>query len=442
MDVNKAYEYQLEYLRTTLPDNFLLVTESTQMDRFPFADVFLYYKKLPCAVVVIKLGALNKDDSTNLKDRVRHLMRKSDLPYSIVFTSNSWHAYQRGENGEVAELRGLEEFFSLIEKASNEMEKPFTDEEITSFVETMIELARKHDISEHTRGVLERLEIESIRQQFLMPQFELSCSLSMSFEQELFSSLVGDFTEDALCRYTTLNTLYRILLDKKASMCSITCMNDKSECYYVDKYLNEDYNIQISQLGNEEVAELNQYFILSCSVCQLQDSLFMWRMYGDEAKGVCIKYKIDRNLVKGNFLLARVSYSHDDGTHPELDFIREIAQLTIRGRRFKLRALPLWKHFFKPYTYKEEQEVRLLFHEENMKAYKWIKTSDNIVCPVVEFDISGSRTFPLVMNGIILGPKFPESDTNASQLRLFKAAQSIEEDGDKSVSFSKINNYR
>ena len=86
--------------------------------------------------------------------------------------------------------------------------------------------------------------------------------------------------------------------------------------------------------------------------------------------------------------------------------------------------------------------MRLLFHEENMKAYKWIKTSDNIVCPVVEFDISGSRTFPLVMNGIILGPKFPESDTNASQLRLFKAAQSIEEDGDKSVSFSKINNYR
>lgn len=227
MDVNKAYEYQLEYLRTTLPDNFLLVTESTQMDRLPFADGFLYYKKLPCAVVVIKLGALNKDDSTNLKDRVRHLMRKSDLPYSIVFTSNSWHAYQRGENGEVAELRGLEEFFSLIEKASNEMEKPFTDEEITSFVETMIELARKHDISEHTRGVLEGLELESIRQQFLMPQFELSCSLSMSFEQELFSSLVGDFTEDALCRYTTLNTLYRILLDKKASMCSIILMATK-----------------------------------------------------------------------------------------------------------------------------------------------------------------------------------------------------------------------
>lgn len=442
MDVKKAYEYQLEYLRTTLPDDFLMVTENTQMDRLPFADGFIYYKKLPCAVVVIKLGTLNKDDSTNLKDRVRHLMRKSDLPYAIVFTSNSWHAYQRGENGEVAELGGLEEFFSLIEKASTEMEKPFTDEEITSFVETMIEIARKHDISEHTRGVLEGLEIESIRQQFVMPQFELSCSLSMSFEQELFSSLVGDFTEDALCRYTTLNTLYRILSDKKASMCSITCMNDKSECYYVDKYLNEDYNIQISQLGNEEVAELNQYFILSCSVCQLQDSLFMWRMYGDEAKGVCIKYKIDRNLVKGKFLLARVSYSRDDGTHPELDFIREIAQLTIRGRRFKLRALPLWKHFFKPYTYKEEQEVRLLFHEENMKAYKWIKTSDNIVCPVVEFDISGSRTFPLVMNGIILGPKFPESDTNASQLRLFKAAQSIEEDGDKSVSFSKINNYR
>lgn len=442
MDVNKAYEYQLEYLRTTLPDNFLLVTENTQMDRLPFADGFIYYKKLPCAVVVIKLGTLNKDDSTNLKDKVRHLMRKSDLPYAIVFTSNSWYAYQRGENGEVAELEGLDVFFNLIEKASNEMEKPFTDEEITSFVKTMIELARKHDIAEHTRRVLEGLELKSIRQQFVMPQFELSCSLSMSFEQELFSSLVGDFTEDALCRYTTLNTLYRILSDKKASMCSITCMNDKSECYYVDKYLNEDYNIQISQLGNEEVTELNQYFILSCSVCQLQDSLFMWRMYGDEAKGVCIKYKIDRNLVKGKFLLARVSYSHDDGTHPELDFIREIAQLTIRGRRFKLRALPLWKHFFKPYTYKEEQEVRLLFHEENMKAYKWIKTSDNIVCPVVEFDISGSRTFPLVMNGIILGPKFPESDTNASQLRLFKAAQSIEEDGDKSVSFSKINNYR
>lgn len=44
----------------------------------------------------------------------------------------------------------------------------------------------------------------------------------------------------------------------------------------------------------------------------------------------------------------------------------------------------------------------------------------------------------VVSSEIILGPKFPETATNAAQIKYFKALQQIEEDGDCPVTPSKI----
>lgn len=445
MDIQKAYNFQIEYLRMLMPDDFVLETNMSPVDKMDIANGIIYYQSLPCAVVVMKLGSINEEESKRTEEAVQMLMRQMDMPYVVLFMKDSWHIFPKwnGNQGCIAKQDNLESFFETIKKTSEETETPLTDSEIGQFVESIKDLAERIEISDDARTLIGGLEIGIVRNEIILPKFELSYSFSPAFEQKLFAALVGIFDEGALCRYTTLNALFRTISDKKASMCSITCMNDKSECYYVDKYLNKGYSIQISQLGNDEVKELNQYFILSCSVCELQDSLFMWQMYGDEAKGVCLKYEVAKDIIGDKFQLAKVSYAKEDGSHPALDFISECMQLSIRKRHFRLKGLTFWKHFFKPHTYKEEREVRLLYQEKDMNKYKWIKTGDDIVCPVVEFDITkGSRKFPLILNGVILGPKSPENDTNASQLRLFKEAQNLEEGNDQTIAFSKISNYR
>lgn len=68
-------------------------------------------------------------------------------------------------------------------------------------------------------------------------------------------------------------------------------MNDKSECYYYDSYVNDDCCLDLATMPQSYIAELNSNFIMSCSEITRLDKLTMWRMYGDDAKGVCIVCK-------------------------------------------------------------------------------------------------------------------------------------------------------
>lgn len=90
--------------------------------------------------------------------------------------------------------------------------------------------------------------------------------------------------------------------------------------------------------------------------------------------------------------------------------------LKVDGRTFKLRRWNEWKHFFKPYEYKDEMEIRLLYNKMNKPASKWILTSDyQIVCPLMIF---GVKKFPLLIDKIMLGPNCPDIKVNQLQLEL------------------------
>lgn len=301
----------------------------------------------------------------------------------------------------------------------------------------------------------------TISEKYLLMETEL--------EDMLFEGLIGKFEGEELCRYTTLNTIIRIVSTKKASVTGIACMNDKSECYYVDQYLNNDSKERyLKDMSDDEVKELNTFFIMSCSEIGKQDKLPMWRMYGDEAKGVCIKYRFKQELMPrsmdnaehGMFYLAPVCYADENNKHLELEFVKRLCETPIDDYKLKLQRLNLWKHFFKPNEYKEEKEVRLLYREKDTSnKYKWITTSENILCPIVEFDIceqgtsqcdlcnngacNNRKEFPLIIESIKLGPKCPERTTNAAQLRYLAELNNIK-CANKNIEFSvsDIDNYR
>lgn len=252
-----------------------------------------------------------------------------------------------------------------------------------------------------------------------------SISLTSKKEDELFRALLGERKEEYVYRYISSSSLYRILSEKKASMCSVVGMNDNTESTYADKKceINKERFYPNDLSGNWMQEFANSVFISSCVPMERADDLTMWRLYGENGKGVCIRYKIDSELSK-TFYIAPISYARDQFSHPELDFILDLTGLNFGGIHFHFSRFFIWKHFFKPYEYSVEKEVRLLCVSDYRKAEKWIRTGDSIYCPIIEFPIvRDNNQFPLIIDSIILGPNFMHSDTNRRQI-LFRLTSS------------------
>lgn len=237
-------------------------------------------------------------------------------------------------------------------------------------------------------------------------------------EDELFDCLLRRFEEDEVCRYTSLPSLFRTIKSVEQSMCCIVGMNDKSECTYADSYIratNDTGTLPIKTIY--DAGEENKYFIFSCMDARKYDDLTMWRLYGDSTKGVNIKYGVDKSKLS-KFKLYYIDYAEALGFkgHKSLNFIRALMNYKVGGRSFRLRKWNEWKHFFKPYEYRDELEIRLLYNRQNSPADEWILTGDySIICPLAKFDL---KDFPFVIEEIKLGPNCPDIETNRLQLKL------------------------
>ena len=173
----------------------------------------------------------------------------------------------------------------------------------------------------------------------------------------------------------------------------------------------------------------------------------MWRLYGDDSKGVCLWYKVDDELPE-HFFLAKVSYAKIEA-HAELSYLSSKMGKGVCGRNFEIRNLNSWLHFFKPSEYAVEEEVRLLYEMNDGSLLdttngKWIyNTSNGIVAPIVRFPITKTdNNFPLVLERIVLGPNLPERNINKEQLRLMIKNMQIRVTDDFEISFSTIDSYR
>lgn len=281
-------------------------------------------------------------------------------------------------------------------------------------------------------------------------------SLDENTEKKLFKTLLGEYNKDRLCRYTTLPSIFRTFNDKRHNMCCVVCMNDKSEIDYVAKYID-------SKMLYPKAEKINGCYILSCCDIERTNDFTMLRLYADDAKGVCVEYRIEEWLkTHCDFILAPVSYATSSTIHPELDFVKNILEQEFRNKRLKFNLFHIWQHFFKPYEYKDEQEVRLLFfneYENNESEDKgtnhtppfsriWIQDSSyNVICPIVSFKINDGdsvKNFPLKIETITMGPKAPEAIVNKEQLLCLLDAKGINTTEQKQVDvkLSNIKHYR
>lgn len=411
------------------------------------SDAALYKDNIRLAVFEFSLS-MDTDSIGRIQDGLIMLALKYNIPYAIICNADKAYlinVYGYADKGYIPDYMSLDEALATLFDADDQ-EHPISDYYAEKLHNAIITSLNSCGIKE--KRVI--TQFNSITQSYIMQhatQVSLfnSVFLDFEFEKKIFSILLGISSHiDSVCRYTSLRTAFRIIESKKNSLCSIVCMNDKSECYYVDKYLYNNAPEKLSEMGYARVKELNSNFIMSCSDIKMKDDLSMWRMYGDEAKGVCLEYKVDNELQNHHFLMAPVSYAQPDGTHPELDFIKSLLLQPLKKYRIVFRNIDVWKHFFKPSDYTSENEIRLLYVEQEASNYKWIQTGEPILAPIVEFDIAKNSLgyFPLQLKEIMLGPKCAEKDSNVAQIRYRIDLQDLNVSSDFKVSMSKIDNYR
>lgn len=271
--------------------------------------------------------------------------------------------------------------------------------------------------------------------------------LSSYVEDEFFKALLfsdHDIKEyNHVCRYTSLKSLFLTMKNGSHVMCSITCMNDKGETSYADKCVG--YGAFANSTNS--IKENNDCFILSCCNKDMVDNLTMWRLYGNDGKGVCMEYDVDIAKIDGkDFFFAPVSYGKAINEHPTLDFIQKIRHWKNNGWCFELKRWYIWKHFFKSYLFKEENEVRLLYiwTEDSKDRVEWIMDStNNIASRICLFPISIGR-LPLTMTSAIVGPKCPDQGTHIEQFNYMNGQTKTMKDSwlKPAVRASKIEDYR
>ena len=195
------------------------------------------------------------------------------------------------------------------------------------------------------------------------------------------------------------------------------------------------------------IKENNDCFILSCCNKDMVDNLTMWRLYGNDGKGVCLEYDVDITKIDGKeFFFAPVSYGKAINDHPALDYIQKIRHWKKNGWCFELKRWYIWKHFFKSYLFKEENEVRLLYiwTEDSKDRVEWIMDStNNIVSRICKFSMSDGR-LPVSLTNAIIGPKCPEQGSNVDQFRYMNSQTKtmIDSWSKPAVKTSKIEDYR
>lgn len=420
-----------EFLQEEAGYSFSLSSDSYLDEGY---DALITYKTLPVAAIE---GVYNASLLPSRKKFWGRALRAHQIPISIILC-----------NGEI-QVREADQ--SRFKKVSTVQQLADIVSEYCSHLITDVDFVTIK--SEISKRIFQYQSDESLNLAIKVLENSLdhlnasggTIMMSEKDEDEFFMALLGRYSKGHLCRYTSIDSLFTTLNKSSHAMCCPASMNDPSEGSYADSKLS--YKVNVSRT-EQAVESDNGCYILSCTDEEQEDDLTMWRLYADDAKGVCIQYEIDKEIKKNNcYFLAKVSYGERDGKHKALEFLNELmAESLQNGWYFRLSRWYIWRYFFKSHVYKSENEVRLLYmpgvNESVTKT--WYKDSCNgLFNHLITFPISkGDNTFPLKLSKILIGPNIKSFRQNIEQIAYMVKDKKIDTADNFKVSGSAIRNYR
>ncbi len=274
--------------------------------------------------------------------------------------------------------------------------------------------------------------------------FKQLISIATGFDSEnnIKKDEKGNLRLPTVCRYTSFSSFVRNFLVDNEVMCCIVGMNDSSECFSIEQKTNNivEANTFLADINTQEIEEINKSFILSCSKKKEED-LTMWRLYGDNGKGVQLIYEYNPDEISksDSFYLLPVVY--DKKLMAALSSLCRMSPINQRYK-FVFNRLSIWKYFFKSSNFAVEEEIRLLYKHKDKTEHVsilWVMNDTyKIVHPISIFN--KEFHFPLKLKKIILGPNCAEKESNKMQLGQF-IRDKYKEDGIE-VLISPLKNYR
>lgn len=417
-------------------------------------DIVIYYEENPLIIIEVKSKLFNKNRIAIGTDQIRSAISITNARYGILTDNEQFYFYERSTDSNFETLSFNEVIKRIKEPTPLNYDQDSYNKIKDIFLNSAINNVPKN------KELISILQNDRFENQMKFNNssncfcFDQNSFQKSHIENKIFSALIGEFKDTTLCRYSSFDTIFSMINFLSVRLNGIAGMNDKTEINYVDTYL-ENYERPISTLHHNTVSAINKRYITSCSDINNKDNLTLWRLYGDDAKGSCMVFKVINENITDNILLRKVKYADDKGSHPELNFIKEIVEEVenLLGFKFEFRKIGVWKHFFKPYEYSIEDEVRLLIIDEGKLSLSnkgWVKTySHSILNPFIDFELNSSN-FPLELREIILGPKCPEQELNKIQLEEMirrKKKEIVDKKKDTDIKklkvvLSDINHYR
>ena len=371
-------------------------------------DGIIYYGEMPFVIVEEK-NPNNKKQYEKTSHNLARIQDYMGIQWSILLVDDA--IYLRPLYGDFENYGDIIETARIISSDKADTVPPLSKEEYLEVI--------KQQISKYMDRIYRKESISLFLEGLQANDFEIEKDgiyFSDTKETEFFMSLLCPVENIELWRYTTKNSLFLMLRDHNQNMLSLNCMNDISEIDYVDKYIDTETCVL-----RKSIDEANKVFILSCCDETKSDDLMMWRLYAQDAEGVSLCYHLYSNKIDNDyFYLAYVCYGQKD-SHPELDLIKSIMEWPVRGLHFRFRKWIVWKHFFKPYDFNYENEIRLIYYEHKDSLAKktiWIEDSKSgIASPMKLFCLEEKYKpkYPLSLIKILIGPKSREAPINLVQ---------------------------
>jgi len=207
----------------------------------------------------------------------------------------------------------------------------------------------------------------------------------------------------SLYKYMSLETYFKMLMNKTFRMNSIVSMNDESESFFLGDELCSMYTGEGIQ--EKYIRTIENSRTLISSFTDQYDSALMWRLYGDSGRGICINFCVPKNKV------TKIHYLSENYTgYAKLK--KCVDNLKKQDIRLYFKDIDKFKYYTKSDGFKYEDEYRLSFTctEEDLS---WAKYG-NLLSPYRDFSLKGNRceVIEIEMNNILIGAKLPNFEVN------------------------------
>lgn len=329
-----------------------------------------------------------------------------DNIYVIISDGTRLYRWKTADNGDCTwESCSYEDFVKILVSTP-----------ISKLEQDIVYKLLKNVFDNHSFAKEKNLSIEA--SDLIFDTNKYTVSLTEKKENELLNLIIPSLTKTSLqatiTRFTSIETLFAILINNSIRMYSAESMNDKEDCDFLWKDL---YGAMNKDPRSPLCAPV---YLMSCSLANDTD-LTMWRLYGDDTRGVCLKYNVPAKKMTGGFYLSRIVYSDD----VKYDFIKTLVGSSLKfSMPLMLNKWNIWSAFFKDKEYKIEQEVRLLYVFETDSCSRqpsgrgWVMSkANNIANRYVDFQITPTAPFPLQMTNVYIGANNEEQEVNIRQFQ-------------------------